>query len=206
VHVLREGRVMATRSPSRWVPARPARSGRRPYGERHFDRSRKQRAMAELLGRLIDHHGLTDEVRQRFVCLYWTEIAGERFAPKTFPIGFSSGVLQVSTATSSWVHEMQFFKAQLIDRINGWVDANRVWLGPPPLVKDIRFMLAPRNREPLVDREQVRRLRVQRAPRVEAAPPSATDREREAIQEETSAILDPEVRAAIEAVRLKWNR
>ena len=68
-----------------------------------FQRRRRQIPIAELIGRLLEHHGLTDEVRKRAVCLYWPEIVGERIASKTFPVSFAEGVLQVSASNSSWV-------------------------------------------------------------------------------------------------------
>jgi predicted nucleic acid-binding Zn ribbon protein len=175
-----------------------------------YPRLRKQLPLEELIGQLIRQHGLTDEVRQRFVCLYWPEIAGERVASKTFPVAFADGVLRVSASSSPWVHEMQFFKAQLIAQINSWVDANRVWLGPPPLVTDMRFILTMRQREPLVDREHARRLRLRHLqrvrPRVDVIPPTVSDADREAIRTETNKIVDSELRAVIETVRMKWNR
>lgn len=175
-----------------------------------FRRLRKQLPIVELIGRLIKHHGLTDEVRQQCVGLYWPEIVGERIATKTFPVQFADGVLQVSATNSPWVHELHFLKAQLITKINSWVDANRVWLGPPPLVLDMRFALAMKQREPLVDREHARRLRLYHArrvkPRIDPTPPIASDEDREAIRAETSTIVDSELRALIESVRLKWNR
>ena len=173
-----------------------------------YPRLRSQLAVEQLLGKLIAHHGLTEEVRQQAVCLYWPEIAGDRIASKTFPVSFAEGVLQVSTISSSWLHELQFSKTQLIARIHSWVEANQVWLGPPPLVTDLRFALAMRQRRPLVDREYALRLRDSRKPRmrVEALPPIATDADREAIREATSAIDDPELRERIEAIRMKWNR
>ena len=175
-----------------------------------FPRLRKQRPIVELIGRLIKHHGLTDEVRQHSVCLYWPEIVGERIAAKTFPVHFADGVLQVSATNSPWVHELHFLKAQLITKINGWVDANRVWLGPPPLVLDMRFVLAMKQREPLVDREHARRLQLYHArrvkPRTALTPPTVSDADREAICAETSTIVDSELRAMIECVRMKWNR
>lgn len=163
-----------------------------------------------LLGRLIEHHGLTDEVRQRCVCIYWPEIVGERIASKAVPVSFTAGVLQVAAINSSWVHELHFFKAQLITKANDWVDANRAWLGPAPLVVDMRFVLAMSQRESLVDREHVRRLRLYHARQVKqrsaATPPIASDADRQAIRAETSTIVDAELRALIEGVRLKWNR
>lgn len=177
--------------------------GRDPF------RHRTHVAVGELIGQLIRHHGLTDEVRARFVCLFWPEIAGDRVASKTFPVALTDGMLAVEVSTSSWLHELQFSKVQLIAKINDWIDANRVWLGPPPLVVEIRFALAMRKRGVLVDREHARRLRLRSRrsrPRVEPASQIVSESEREAIREATSSIGDPELRALIEGVRLKWNR
>ena len=186
------------------------RTSARSRNRDRFPRIRKQLPIAQLIGRLIEHHGLTDAVRQQCVCLYWPEIVGERIASKTFPATFAEGVLQVSVTNSSWVHELHFFKAQLITKINDWVDANRIWLGPPPLAIDLRFVLGMKHRAPLVDREHVHRLRLYHARRTKAPfeviPPDASAAEREAIRAETSMVIDPELRALIEDVRVKWNR
>lgn len=197
---------------SRMGRGRPPRRYRELTRYRTRDRlarQRRQLPIAELLGIVIKHHGLTDEARQRFVCLYWDDIA-DRIAPKTWPISFSDGVLHIEAETSTWVHELQFHKAKLIGRINAWVDANRVWLGPPPLVHDLRFELGMRrNRTPLVEREYAQRLRARHLRRLwrprEKVPPIASESEREAIRAETSRIADEELRALIEGVRVKWN-
>jgi hypothetical protein len=66
-----------------------------------------------------------------------------------------------------------------------------------------------KQREPLVDRDHVRRLLRYHGkvkPRSEVTPPLASEAERAAIRAETRSILDPELRGLIEGVRLKWNR
>lgn len=175
-----------------------------------FRRLRTQIPIAELLGSLIDARGLTDEVRQRAVCIYWTEIVGDRVASKTLPVGLVKGVLQVSATSSTWVHELRFLKAQMIDQVNTWIDTHRTWLGPPPLVSDMRFALAMKRRDQLVEPDHVDRLRRRHAwrvrPRAQATPPTASPADLEAIRAETRAIVDPELRALVEGVRTKWNR
>lgn len=186
-----------------------SRASDRSRTRNRYPRQRRQIPVAELIGNLIKHHGLTDEVRQRFVCLYWPEIAGERIGSKTFPVSFSKGVLCVSGTSSSWVQELRFLKARLIAQVNHWIDANRVWLGPPPLVTDMRFVLGMQRWEPLVEPEHARRLRLRhlrRLMRPDVMPPSVSDADREAIRIETSEIADAELRAVIESVRMKWNR
>jgi hypothetical protein len=172
-------------------------------------RQRQQRPIAELVGLLVRSHGLTDEVRQRVVCLYWPEIAGGRIGSKTVPVAFGEGVLHLSAKSSAWVHEMQFFKLGLIARINDWVETNRVWLGSPPLVMNIRIMLGTQRREVLVDPEQVEQLRMgdlRRTRPAEAVPRSASDGDRASILAEASVVEDDELRAMIENVRTRWNK
>ena len=173
-------------------------------------RAKRQLRVGDLLRAIIARHGLSDEVRQRAVCLYWDEIAGARLAPKTWPVSFADGVLHVETETSTWVHELQFHKAPLVARINDWVERNRNWIGPPPLVVDIRVGLGMRRRTPvLVDRDYVRQLVARHRRRIaraaECEPTKATDAERETIIAETAAIADPELRALVEKVRVRWN-
>lgn len=198
--------------------SRMGRGGPRRYrtATRHrahgrFPRHKRLLPIADLLGLLIKQHGLTDECRQQCVCLYWDEIAGVRLAPKTWPVRLAEGTLHIETDSSSWVHELQFHKAAIVARINAWVDANRVWLGPPPLVADIRFELGMRKkRTVIVDREHARRIQERQLRRLwrprPNVPTAASDTEREAILAETITIIDPELRRVVESVRTKWNR
>lgn len=176
-----------------------------------YRRHRAQLPLVELLASVLENRGLTDAVRKHCVCIYWPEIVGERFASKSFPASFTGTTLQVFASSSPWVHELQLVKSTLIAKVNAWVEANQKWLGPPPLVSDMRFALLMRQRDPIADLEQIRRLRVEQARRAaqraaDTTPPVASDAERAAIVAEVSAVEDPELRAAIEAVRLAWNR
>lgn len=175
-----------------------------------YQRLREQAHLPDLIGRVLKRRGYTEEARKQAVGLYWHEIADERIASRTQPDALVRGVLQVSASSSSWVHEMQFYKTRLIAQINGFIDDNRAWLGPPPLVKDIRCGLGSRQRQPVVDPDQANRLRMDHLQRVRprrvATPPTVTDADREEICKATSTIDDPELRDMIESVRLKHNR
>lgn len=163
--------------------------------------------MASLLATVIRNRGLAEEVRQRVVGTHWDEIAGAKFAACT-PESFSDGVLRVSVKSSTLVQEMQFYKAEVIATINAWVHAHRSWLGPAPLVTDLRVALRTPRREPFVDPEHVRRIRLLRRSRTAPAPapPITSQADREAILRETATVADAELRALIEGVRVRWNR
>lgn len=205
-----DARVPATSRISRGAPRR-YRTATRLTARARFPRARRILPIAELVGNFVRSHGLTDECRQHVVCLYWDEIAGSRIAPKTWPVRLTEGVLHVETESSSWVHELQFHKLKLVAQIHAWVEANRVWLGPPPLVTDIRFELGMRKKStPIVERDYARRLQARQLRRLWRPEPSvpiaASAADRDAILAETTAIGDPELRRIIEAVRVAWNR
>src|ERR1041385_1440010 len=104
-----------------------------------YRRHRGQRPVEELIGLLLKMHGLTEFVRERCIYLYWREMIDPRIAQRTSPDAISNGVLKIWASSSAWMHELQFYKAQMIEQINQWIDAHRIWLGPPPLVTDLRF-------------------------------------------------------------------
>lgn len=193
--------------------ARAYRTLTRSVARDRFPRHRQQRHLAELVGVLIKHHGLTVEMQQRVVCLYWSEIAGAGLASKTYPIDFHGDVLHVATVSSSWVHEMQFRKTKLVTSLHEWLVANQVWLGtiPRPFVTDIRFMLSTRRRSWLVEPDHIRELRQRERqlrrlrPEPRLSPVTPSDAERVAIIRETSAVEDDDLRTLIERVRLQQN-
>ena len=194
------------------VHARPhalAGGGRFTRRERHR-RHRTQRSIEQLIGGLIRVYGLTDAVREQCVHMFWREIVDERIATKTVPDAVSRGVLKVFAQSSAWVHELQFYKAQIIGQINDWIDERRLWLDSSPLVSDIRFTFGvPRAR--LVDPDHLRGLQQRHLrrlrPRMVVTPPATiSESDREAILAETQAVDDEGLRAIIEGLRMKWNR
>lgn len=191
-------------------PSRPSRSLERARFRDRFERTGKLLNLRELIGSLIRHHRVSDEVRQRSICLYWHEIVEPRVAAHAFPASFYQSTLNIAVDSSAWMHQLQTTKQHLIDAINGWVEKNRSWLGRPPLVTNIRFTNGSREREPLVDRKQLEELHAShlaRTPRPAIDPPKSISAEdRAQILSDAASIDDPEIRATVEAVRLRWNR
>lgn len=195
-----------TRPPERRYRVLTRTSGQ--FGRDRFRRAKKQVELVEALRHVIEHHGITEELRQRSVCLYWREIVGDSVAAKTYPTSFCDGVFSVAVTSASWSNELRLRKDQLVSRINAWVLINKAWLGADPIAKDLRFDLGMRERNPLVALADARRLRryhrVRIAERTELDPPSGTNEEREAILAEVAAISDRDLRDIVERVRLKW--
>src|SRR4051812_16196450 len=99
------------------------RGGGRYQGRDRYQRQRSQLRMEELLGLLVAIHGVTGAVRQQCVHIFWREMVDARIADRTIPESISNGVLKVSTKHSVWMQELRFFKAQMIEQINKWIDA-----------------------------------------------------------------------------------
>jgi len=63
----------------------------------------------------------------------WDSIVGEEIAGNTKPAAFKGDLLLVFVSSSTWLHQLQFLKTDIIDKIN---DA----FGDK-LVRDIRFKI-----------------------------------------------------------------
>lgn len=176
---------------------------RRRFVER-YDRARRRISIDELVKSVIDKHGLSEEIRQGCVFLFWRHMVSPTVAAKTSPESFTKGVLRVWTTSSAWVHELQFHKAQMIEQINASVAR---WPGGPPVVTDIRFVLGTQRERAERDGmlREVRMLQGRRRPPAPTTPP-ATEAHRQVIHAEVACIEDEDLRATIESVRLTWDR
>ncbi|HTR51846.1 MAG TPA: DUF721 domain-containing protein [Kofleriaceae bacterium] len=176
----------------------PRRGWRR--GNDRYERVKGAAPVSELIGSVIKRHNLVDVVRQHSVYIFWRDMVGRQISSKTSPDSLSRGVLRVWAKTSSWMHELQFFKAQMLEQINAWV-------GSPPLVSEIRFSLSSQREavDPVDHLRQLRRSLWQRMRARKSPPPAVSDEVKNAIRAEASTVQDDEVRAEIERVRLLWG-
>ena len=173
---------------------RASRSPRRDCG---------QRAIEQLIERLIARHGLTDEVREQCIFTFWSEIVGAKVGAITQPDAIINGTLRVITNSSTRLQELQFMRVGLVERINAWVATVR-WLATPssPLVLDVRLTLGT-VRAPVAP--DARRVQLRHWRRLRPTPPPILDADRAEIRAATSLVEDAELRATIERVRLQWN-
>ena len=49
---------------------------------------------------------------------YWDETVGETIAQNARPTVFKGGLLYVNVTSSPWIHQLQFFKKDIIDKLN----------------------------------------------------------------------------------------
>lgn len=161
-------------------------------------RERKRRLkvvkpVSELVDRVLSGYHVAEDVRRRRILTDWTRIVGGRIAANTEPGRVHDGVLDIRVRNSSWMHELSFMTEDLKARVNQAV-------GEPPLVSDIRWILA---RARYADD---RPLPERRPPAGRRVGLRAASRERLAeIQQESAQVDDDELRALIADVRARYD-
>ena len=69
----------------------------------------------------------------------WDDIVGDVIAQNAKPAAFKGPILLVHVASSTWIHQLQFLKREMIEQLN---DA----LGKP-LIEDLKFKIGPLRNE-----------------------------------------------------------
>ena len=168
------------------------------------ERERRRRkaepvAAADVVARVLDGYHLTEPVRHARLALEWSRIVGSRIGARTQPGMVDNGILHLRVSNSSWLHQLSFLRTDIITAINSA-------LGDPPLVNDLRLHLgSARHTAPAPAKPgptAVRRTPLRRAPH----PPAASGEALRAIEAESMAIDDPELRAIITEARRLINR
>lgn len=170
----------------------------RSEGRRSRGRRRGPRRAADALSELLGVHGVARELREHRILARWRDIVGETLADRTFPDGLERGVLWVRVKNSSWLHQLSFLREDLVARIGRE-------LGDPPLVREVRFHIGPRERV-AEDDALAPTVKIRRSPaRFREPPPPAAGERLASIEREAGAVRDPELRDAILEVRRRWD-
>lgn len=74
--------------------------------------------LGDLLRRWLDRQNIEHELTQASIQLQWPEIVGQKLAARTEPRYLHDGVLTVAVASSAWLNELNFMRADLVKRIN----------------------------------------------------------------------------------------
>lgn len=150
---------------------------------------------ASAIAATLQFHGISDEIRSQRVLTEWAELVGAKIAQRTRPDGVSDRVLWVEVATSSWLHELNLLKPQLL---RGLIER----LGEPRLFDDVRFKLAGRSTR----RETAAGPRARARPVERPAPTPASGASRERIVAEVASVDDAELRELIARVRISNDK
>ncbi len=65
----------------------------------------------------------------------WDDVVGRPIAENARPAAFKGKLLLVHVASSPWVHQLQFLKSEIIEKLNAALGQN--------LIEDIKFKIGP---------------------------------------------------------------
>jgi len=157
-------------------------------------RAKRVRAASAAIAEALQKRGLAEEIRAERLITEWVDLAGDRIAKRTRPIGIVDRVLRVEVATAAWMHELNLLRPQLLAGLFAR-------FGEPRLFDDLKLVLAGRSKYPIAPPRRMK----PPAPDL-PHPVGATPIERMRIEHDTAAIEDPELREIIARVRIKNGR
>jgi len=102
-------------------------------------RERNQKTDFVHIGKLIDH--VLSEYRRESdgeltqVWQIWDNVVGEAIANNAQPAAFKGRLLLVHVTSSTWIHQLQFLKRDIISKLNAAFDK--------ALVEEIKFKIGP---------------------------------------------------------------
>lgn len=100
--------------PSKWRPA--GAIGGRLSGAHPDDRD--PQLLASTLGRLVEQHGWSLELRMRGVFARWPELVGDEISAHATPESFVEGRLVVRTDSTAWSTQLRLLAPTLLQRLN----------------------------------------------------------------------------------------
>ena len=95
--------------------------------------------IGSILGDVLKKYRRETDVELVQVWQVWDNIVGEVIAQNTKPAAFKGPILLVHVTNSTWIHQLQFLKKEMIQRLN-------TALGKP-LIEDLKFRIGPLENE-----------------------------------------------------------
>ena len=91
--------------------------------------------IGNILGDVLQkyRHEMDAELLQ--VWQVWDSIVGEVIAQNAKPAAFKGQILLVNVTNSTWIHQLQFLKKEMIERLNNALGK--------PLIEDLKFKIGP---------------------------------------------------------------
>lgn len=74
--------------------------------------------LGDVLGGVLQQHGLGDQIKRMAVLDLWPEVVGEHIAAVTRARSVSDATLVVEVRSSGWLMELNMMKGDLLGRLN----------------------------------------------------------------------------------------
>jgi len=91
--------------------------------------------ISNIIGDVLKKYRLETDSELVQVWRVWDTIVGNVIAQNAKPAAFKGRILLVHVTSSTWLHQLQFFKKDMIDKLN-------VTLGKT-LIEDLKFKIGP---------------------------------------------------------------
>jgi hypothetical protein len=159
------------------------------------ERSRGKKPLGGLVSSVIDTYGLEPRLRELRALMAWDDAVGPRIARRARPSRLDGGILYVRVTSSPWLAELSFHKTEMAAKLNQAVGTEvvrevRLHIGPLPTgdVADegVGVVPPPPKKRPLP-----------------LAPEKLPAETLARIDAEIAALDDPDLRAAVGAIRRK---
>jgi predicted nucleic acid-binding Zn ribbon protein len=98
-------------------------------------RSDGVQSLSTLVGQSLTGLQIARKIQEHTAPLVWSEVVGEQVSGATQVLGVDNGVLRITTKSSVWAHELTFYKADILRRLNKRLDA----APNNPVITDIHF-------------------------------------------------------------------
>lgn len=146
----------------------------------------KPEIIGAILGKVLKKRNIPHTSTNRRILDLWTEAVGPQISARTLPESLKRGTLYVRVSSSVWLHQLQFLKEEILDKLNALSGKD----GIRTLHLSIGDIPAP----------------AAQMAHPSSAPPSLAPlgkRDREMMQESLAAVTDPELREILERVMFR---
>ncbi|MDQ2733354.1 MAG: DUF721 domain-containing protein, partial [Armatimonadota bacterium] len=107
----------------------------------HRRSSREMDAVGGVLESVLTGLEMGARTREYLALIMWPDIVGEQVARITAVQSVRNGVLHVDVETAAWAQELQFYKPDMMAKINRYIGSDAV--------KDVHFRVRSTLRRPL---------------------------------------------------------
>ncbi|HJV64642.1 MAG TPA: DUF721 domain-containing protein [Geomonas sp.] len=136
--------------------------------------------MADLLSAMLRGTPAEQRLKEGRIWVVWEEAVGRKIAAHAQPAAFQDGTLTLNVDSAPWMQQLNFLKRELVAKVNGQLGCE--------LVKDLYFKAG----------------RIAKAAQTGQPAPAKrrqlSDEERDWIQQQSSSVDDPELRAVFESL------
>jgi hypothetical protein len=146
-------------------------------------RQPKPEMLGEILRKILMKRNIPHTATDRRLLDIWRRAVGPQIATQTHPDTLKRGVLFVRVSAPVWMHQLQFMKEEILDRIRE--------LSGPDEVRTLRFCIGEIPPAPPCKAE---------TPPLDPALPPLAGRDRTMMRESLETVQDPELRTILERV------